>query len=194
MAELAEWFLTTEERGNPATKIPAWCAGNRAEPLIHGATYFDQLVTEVEALGDGDYLFFTDWRGDPDEKLRDQGPTIAELFCKAAERGVVVKGLMWRSHLDKFAYSEEENQHLGEAIERAGGEVLLDQRVRFGGSHHQKLVVIRHRRRTRARRRVRRWHRPVPLPPRRRNSPRRPAGGADVRSSTGRTRRGTTCS
>jgi phosphatidylserine/phosphatidylglycerophosphate/cardiolipin synthase-like enzyme len=67
------------------------------------------------------------------------------LFCSAAGRGVVVKGLVWRSHLDKFAYSEEENQHLGEAIERAGGEVLLDQRVRFGGSHHQKLVVIRHR-------------------------------------------------
>ncbi len=144
VAELAEWFLTTEERGNPATNLPAWCVGNRAQPLIHGATYFDQLATEVEALGDGDYVFFTDWRGDPDEKLRDQGPTVAELFCKAAERGVVVKGLMWRSHLDKFAYSEEENQHLGDAIERAGGEVLLDQRVRFGGSHHQKLVVIRH--------------------------------------------------
>ena len=145
MAELAEWFLTADERGNPASKIPAWCEGNRAEPLIHGATYFDQLVTEVEALGEGDYLFFTDWRGDPDEKMRDDGPTIRELFCKAAERGVVVKGLVWRSHLDKFTYSEEENQHLGEAIERAGGEVLLDQRVRFGGSHHQKLVVIRHR-------------------------------------------------
>ena len=92
----------------------------------------------------GDYVFFTDWRGDPDEKMRDDGPTISELFCAAAERGVVVKGLMWRSHLDKLAYSEEENRHLGEAIERAGGEVLLDQRVRFGGSHHQKLVVIRH--------------------------------------------------
>ena len=51
---------------------------------------------------------------------------------------------MWRSHLDKFSYSEEENQHLGDAIEAAGGEVLLDQRVRFGGSHHQKLVVLRH--------------------------------------------------
>lgn len=145
VAELAEWFLTSEERGNPATELPNWCVGNRAEPLIHGATYFDQLATEVEALGEGDYVLFTDWRGDPDEQLRDGGPTIAELFCKAAERGVVVKGLMWRSHLDKFAYSEEENQHLGDAIERAGGEVLLDQRVRFGGSHHQKLVVIRHR-------------------------------------------------
>jgi phosphatidylserine/phosphatidylglycerophosphate/cardiolipin synthase-like enzyme len=114
------------------------------EPLVHGATYFDRLATEVEALRSGDHLFFTDWRGDPDEKLRDGGPTIAESFSAAAKRGVVVKGLLWRSHLDRFQYSEEENQHLGEAIERAGGEVLLDQRVRFGGSHHQKLVVLRH--------------------------------------------------
>ena len=53
MTELADWFLTAEERGNPATTIPAWCAGSRAEPLIHGATYFDRLVTEVEALSDG---------------------------------------------------------------------------------------------------------------------------------------------
>jgi phosphatidylserine/phosphatidylglycerophosphate/cardiolipin synthase-like enzyme len=144
MADLSEWFLTTAERGNPASRLPAWCEGNRVEPLVHGSSYFYQLATEVEALTCGDHLFFTDWRGDPDQKLRDGGPTIAELFSGAAERGVVVKGLVWRSHLDKFAYSEEENQHLGEAIEAAGGEVLLDQRVRLGGSHHQKLVVIRH--------------------------------------------------
>jgi phosphatidylserine/phosphatidylglycerophosphate/cardiolipin synthase-like enzyme len=140
----ADWFLTTEQRGNPHTSLPDWCTGNEVEALIHGAVYFDRLVEEVEALGRGDHLFFTDWRGDPDEQLRDGGPTIAELFSRAAERGVVVKGLVWRSHLDKFAYSEEENRHLGEAIERAGGEVLLDQRVRIGGSHHQKLVVLRH--------------------------------------------------
>ncbi|MGV0791010.1 phospholipase D family protein [Mycolicibacterium sp. XJ1819] len=144
MSDLAEWFLTDAERGNADSRLPAWCEGNRAEPLIHGATYFDHLVTEVEALHAGDHLFFTDWRGDPDQKMRDDGPTVRELFCRAAERGVVVKGLVWRSHLDRFQYSEEENQHLGEAIERAGGEVLLDQRVRIGGSHHQKMVVIRH--------------------------------------------------
>ncbi len=112
-------------------------------------------------------------------RLRDAGPTIAELFCRAAQRGVIVKGLMWRSHLDKFAYSEEENRHLGDAIEAAGGEVLLDQRVRFGGSHHQKLVVLRHPGRSRTGRRIRRRHRPVPFPARRRVAPRRPAGGAD---------------
>jgi hypothetical protein len=26
------------------------------------------------SFGAGDYLFFTDWRGDPDEKMRDDGP------------------------------------------------------------------------------------------------------------------------
>lgn len=143
MGDRSEWFLTTEERGNPASTLPTHCEGNLVEPLVHGATYFDALATEVESLGPGDHVFFTDWRGDPDELMRDGGPTVRELFSAAAERGVVVKGLVWRSHLDKFAYSEEENQHLGEAIERAGGEVLLDQRVRIGGSHHQKLVVIR---------------------------------------------------
>ena len=140
---LTDWFLTSEERGNPDTSIPTWTAGNTAEPLVHGKTYFDRLVTEVESLGAGDILFFTDWRGDPDQRLRDDGPTIAELFAAAAKRGVIVKGLLWRSHLDKFAYSEEENRSLADDVAAAGGEVLLDQRVRRGGSHHQKLVVIR---------------------------------------------------
>ncbi|GIJ47750.1 phospholipase D [Virgisporangium aliadipatigenens] len=142
--DLTEWFLAADERDNPDTALPLWTTGNRATPLVHGATYFDRLVEEVEALEEGDHLFFTDWRGDPDERLRDEGPTVAELFGAAARRGVVVKGLMWRSHLDRFQYSEEENRHLGEEVAQAGGEVLLDQRVRRGGSHHQKLVVLRH--------------------------------------------------
>jgi phosphatidylserine/phosphatidylglycerophosphate/cardiolipin synthase-like enzyme len=144
VSKLTDWFLTDAERCNPSTRLPAWCEGNLVEPLVHGATYFDRLATEVEALRSGDHLFFTDWRGDPDQNMREGGPTIREAFSSAARRGVIVKGLVWRSHLDKFQYSEEENQHLGEAIEQAGGEVLLDQRVRFGGSHHQKLVVLRH--------------------------------------------------
>jgi phosphatidylserine/phosphatidylglycerophosphate/cardiolipin synthase-like enzyme len=141
---LEDWFLTAPERGNPASDLPVWSDGNQAEPLIHGADYFDCLATEVDALRAGDHLFFTDWRGDPDQRTRPDGPTVAELFSAAARRGVVVKGLMWRSHLDKLQYSEEENRHLGEAVEAAGGEVLLDQRVRRGGSHHQKLVILRH--------------------------------------------------
>ena len=43
----AQWFLTAEERGNPASQITASSAGNRVQPLVHGATYFDALVDEV---------------------------------------------------------------------------------------------------------------------------------------------------
>ncbi len=144
MSVLAEWFLTSGERGNPDWDLPAWSEGNEAEALIHGAAYFDRLVTEVEQLGPGDHLFFADWRGDADQRLREDGPTVAELFRAAAERGVLVKGLMWRSYPNRLQFNEEQNRHLAETIERAGGEVLLDQRVLLGGSHHQRLVLLRH--------------------------------------------------
>ena len=144
MTDPSDWLLTASERGNPDSDVPAWGDGNHAEALIDGATYFDRLVTEVEALGPGDHLFFADWRGDADQRLRDDGPTVAELFRAAAERGVVVKGLMWRSHPTSSSSTRSRTAISARAIERAGGEVLLDQRVRIGGSHHQRLVVIRH--------------------------------------------------
>ena len=89
MDDPEQWLLSAEERGNPHTAIPGWTAGNLVEPLFHGSSYFDRLVEEVQSLNAGDHLFFTDWRGDPDELLRDEGPTIAELVAAAAKRGVV---------------------------------------------------------------------------------------------------------
>ncbi|MDM4718362.1 phospholipase D-like domain-containing protein [Micromonospora sp. WMMA1363] len=139
-----EWLLSAAERGNPRSELPVWTSGNLAEPLIHGAAYFDRLAREVEALEPGDHLFFFDWRGDPDERMRPDGPPVCRLFARAARRGAVVKGLIWRSHLDVLTFSEEENRNLSEEVDDAGGQVLLDQRVRRGGSHHQKLVVLRH--------------------------------------------------
>jgi phosphatidylserine/phosphatidylglycerophosphate/cardiolipin synthase-like enzyme len=138
------WFLRADERGNPAYRLPHWCDGNAVVARVHGAAYFARLVDEVRALRRGDHLFFTDWRGDADERLCEDGPTVGELFSDAARRGVVVKGLMWRSHTDALSYSEEENRQLGDEVREAGGEVLLDERVRRAGSHHQKLVVLRH--------------------------------------------------
>jgi phosphatidylserine/phosphatidylglycerophosphate/cardiolipin synthase-like enzyme len=140
----ADWLLTAEERGNPATPLPAWTEGNLVEPLVHGTEYFDRLVDSVEALDEGDHLFFTDWRGDPDERLRPNGPTVAQLFTEAVRRGVCVRGLVWRSHWDGLSFSRRENRALDKEIEHGGGEVILDQRVRRNGSHHQKLVVCRH--------------------------------------------------
>ncbi|MBT2493962.1 phospholipase [Streptomyces sp. ISL-96] len=149
--ELTDWLLTSRERGNPATRLDrrrpdhvAWSYGNHVQPLVDGATYFRELLAAVRSQRAGDLLLFTDWRGDPDERLAGHGTEIGTVLCEAARRGVIVKGLVWRSHLDRLQFSETENRHLGEEIEGAGGECLLDMRVRPGGSHHQKCVVLRH--------------------------------------------------
>ena len=48
----AEWLLTSEERGNPGTPLPAWTEGNLVRPLVHGSAYFDRLVEVVEHVGE----------------------------------------------------------------------------------------------------------------------------------------------
>ena len=149
---LESWFLTSSERGNDFTGLDRrrgdglpWSTGNRVETLVHGAVYFRRLLKDVRALAAGDQLFFTDWRGDPDQRLDgDPDSEVGAVFAAAARRGVMVRGLLWRSHLDRLGFSAKENRHLGEQLNAAGGEVLLDQRVRLGGSHHQKLIVARH--------------------------------------------------
>jgi phosphatidylserine/phosphatidylglycerophosphate/cardiolipin synthase-like enzyme len=148
----ATWFLSAEERGNPDTDLDrrhpdglAWTAGNEVRPLVHGATYFAELLHAVLAMRAGDLLLFTDWRGDPDERLDGPGTEVVDVLADAARRGVDVRGLLWRSHVAGGQLAAAENRSLGEAITQAGGQCLLDMRVRRFGSHHQKLVVLRHR-------------------------------------------------
>jgi phosphatidylserine/phosphatidylglycerophosphate/cardiolipin synthase-like enzyme len=62
----------------------------------------------------------------------------------AARRGVNVFGLLWRSQPKTLQQSEKANAAFARRIDEDGGQVLLDARTRRGGSHHQKLVVVRH--------------------------------------------------
>jgi phosphatidylserine/phosphatidylglycerophosphate/cardiolipin synthase-like enzyme len=55
-----------------------------------------------------------------------------------------VRGLVWRSHSSATGFTSDENLQLGRTLQKRGAEAILDMRVRTGGSHHQKLVVIRH--------------------------------------------------
>jgi phosphatidylserine/phosphatidylglycerophosphate/cardiolipin synthase-like enzyme len=147
--ELGAWFLTAIERGNPGTTIDRrhpepWTYGNVCRPLVHGRAYFARLHDELIALKRGDTVFFTDWRTDPDELLTGPGTGVAAVLRGVVRRGVMVRGLVWRSHPDQARFSEQENLRFADAINAVGGEVFVDERVRRGGSHHQKLFVIRH--------------------------------------------------
>jgi phosphatidylserine/phosphatidylglycerophosphate/cardiolipin synthase-like enzyme len=146
----AAWFLSSEERGNPATGIDrskpagmAWTDGNRADPLVHGVAYFARLHDTIRSLRDGDWVHFTDWRGDWDERLDGPGTEVGKVLRDAAGRGVEVMGLIWRSHPAKLHFSQGENLELARMVNEAGGQLFLDERVRRGGSHHQKLFVVR---------------------------------------------------
>jgi phosphatidylserine/phosphatidylglycerophosphate/cardiolipin synthase-like enzyme len=145
-----DWFLDTGERGNDATEIDrrhddgkAWTDGNDVQVLVDGASYFSRLYETLCSLQAGDWVHFTDWRGDPDERLDGEGTAVARVLADLAARDVHVRGLVWRSHPDQAHFSEQENLHLVETVNEAGGEVLLDERVRRAGSHHQKMFVVR---------------------------------------------------
>ncbi|MFT4286366.1 phospholipase D family protein [Nocardioides sp.] len=144
-----DWFLSAEERGNPDTGLDeggSWSRGNRARPLVHGAAYFAALSERLEETGAGDLVLFTDWQGDADELLTGEpGSELVEVMGRALERGADVRALVWRSHSRLLGYSTESHHRLGELLQERGADICLDMKVRPGGAHHQKFVVIRHR-------------------------------------------------
>ena len=140
----ADWFLTAQERENVHTAIDAgragigWTVGNSCRTIVHGRPYFAELHERISALGPGDRVYFTDWRGDPDEQLTDDPQqTLTTALSAAARRGADVRGLLWRSHWRHFGYQSDAARQLGVDIAEAGGECLRDMRVRTGGAHHQ---------------------------------------------------------
>ncbi len=144
------WFLDAAERGNDATSIDrrrgdgrAWTTGNHVELLVHGGPYFKALHTALCATQRGDWVSFADWRGDPDERLVDD-LGFADVLEDLVHRGVQVRGLVWRSHSKLTGFHMEHHVELARQINDDGGKILLDQRVRPAGAHHQKLVLVRH--------------------------------------------------
>ena len=148
---LADWYLSHAERENPHTVLDtirdgrtAWTTGNEVRPIVHGAPYFAELAERIGRTGPGDRIYFVDWRGDADQRLNDAGDTLVDVLTEALGRGADVRGLLWRSHWRKVGMHAEQAFQLGKAIEEAGGQCLRDMRVRTGGAHHQKFVILRH--------------------------------------------------
>ncbi|WNV75225.1 phospholipase D family protein [Geodermatophilus sp. DSM 44513] len=136
------WLLSLAERGNDAFGMSAWSEGNVVQALVHGRSYLPALAQAVAQAGSGDVVLLAGWRADPDQLLDDAGPSVAAMLIAAAHRGVLVRGLLWHSHLAALGYSLEAHRELARAVNDAGGQILLDQRVRALGSHHQKFVVV----------------------------------------------------
>ncbi|HEY6576304.1 MAG TPA: phospholipase, partial [Mycobacterium sp.] len=141
---IVSWFLTQGDRANLATDLRVFTTGNLVLPLVDGRRYFARLCAELRAAEAGDQVYFLDFRGDLDERLDGPGSEVGEVLGLAARRKVLVFGLLWRSHPKLLKQSEKANAEFVRQIDDDGGQVLLDARTRRAGSHHQKLVVVRH--------------------------------------------------
>jgi phosphatidylserine/phosphatidylglycerophosphate/cardiolipin synthase-like enzyme len=145
----ADWLLTVAERGNPATAIDAehgtglaWTGGNRVTVHVDGAAYFERLYELLSGLGADDWVYLTDWRIDATRQLTGPGSELGPLLAALAHRGVAIRGLLWRSHPALIRFNQDANRVLSTLVNRAGGQLVADQRVRRFGSHHQKLLVV----------------------------------------------------
>jgi phosphatidylserine/phosphatidylglycerophosphate/cardiolipin synthase-like enzyme len=143
------WLLTANERGNRATAIDlergdglAWTGGNRVTVHVDGAAYFARLHELLSGLGAGDWVYLTDWRIDATRKLTGPGSELGPMLAALARRGVAIRGLLWRSHPALVRFNQDANRVLSTLVNRAGGQLVADQRVRRFGSHHQKLLVV----------------------------------------------------
>lgn len=154
--EATRWLLTATERDNPDTRLDdahpgeqAWSTGNLVTPLVDGVAYFAELHRVLEATTEGDIIMFAGWRIDGDQRLTDDPSSdILSVLDRAENRRVQVCALVWRSHTEQIDFSAEDNRAVAEELADEDDEhahVLLDMRVRRGGAHHQKFVVVRHR-------------------------------------------------
>lgn len=154
--DVTRWLLSASERDNPHTRLDdahpgeqAWSTGNLVRPLVDGASYFAELYDVLEATTEGDLVMFAGWRTDGDEQLTDDPSSrLLAVLDRAENRNVHVRILVWRSHTEQIDFSAEKNREVAEELadeDDEHAEVLLDMRVRRGGSHHQKFVVVRHR-------------------------------------------------
>jgi hypothetical protein len=154
------WFLSSQERGNPHAELyagvaggAAWASGNRVTPLVDGAAYFTRLCAELRTAGPGDWVLFADWRGDPDEQLDGPGSAVMVELARAESAGAQVLGLVWRSHLDRFRFSEPADDQADHAAVQGvdvRGDLVSDDR-KLGQCRMQALpsddAVDKHRRR-----------------------------------------------
>ena len=182
-----DWLLTKSERANALTRVDdlhpgnvAWSEGNLVRPLVHGATYFAELLRATRWRPRRPGALHRLARRPRRAAGREPGTEVVRRAVPTRPRAACdVKGLVWRSHLDQLSLQRAGEPPPGRG-DRGGRRRVP---ARHAGAP-RRLAPPEVRRAAapgtaRARRRVRRRHRPVPQPPRRRRAPRRPADAAD---------------
>ncbi len=136
----AEWLLNYD---------PAVHDGHRVTPLIDGASYFAELILELNALGPDDFFYSAGWAVDADVWL-DGNVTFRTCLDTAAANHAKVRFLLYKGMLDdnfdNWYYGEQPlPSHLTfvNTMDLIGHEAIIDLRhPQPEGSHHSKYVIV----------------------------------------------------
>jgi phosphatidylserine/phosphatidylglycerophosphate/cardiolipin synthase-like enzyme len=122
--------------------------GNRITPLIDGADYFAELITELYSLGPDDFFYCAGWAIDADVWL-DSVFTFRNALDAAAANQAKLRFLLYKGmadeDFDNWAYPDRAPTHLPfvNAMDLIGHEAIVDLRHPLPeGSHHSKYVVV----------------------------------------------------
>jgi phosphatidylserine/phosphatidylglycerophosphate/cardiolipin synthase-like enzyme len=120
------------------------------EPIIDGLKYFDQLNTEINALGNGDAWYVTGWWFDAGFKFR-RGERLGDLLEDRAAAGVDVRVIIWANRqvvtigLEPYYGLMRNNILAAETLRSQAtldGRVLIDWSGNAASSHHMKVNVF----------------------------------------------------
>ena len=121
-------------------------AGNRVEVLVDGADVLPSSLRGAVLAAPDDWVHFTDWEGDPDERLDGPGTEWRTCWrtCARKRRARARSALAFAPRAGRTSPSSRTSRSR-RASTRPVARSSSTSAVRRGGSHHQKLVVIRRR-------------------------------------------------
>ena len=192
-SDLTDWLLTKDERGNPATRLDdghpgdqAWSEGNLVRPLIHGATLLRRAARAASRRPAR-----ATWSSSPTGRATPTSgspasPAARWPRCSAAPTSAASTSGGWcgaRTRSFRLHRRGEPQARRGAPATRRRGAARHAGAARWLAPPEVRGDPAP--RRPDPRHRLRRRHRPVPLPPRRRRPPRRPAGADELATEYG---------
>ncbi len=137
-AEVQSWFDSTllDGAGNPLPVRP----NCYVEELIDGPNTFQAMARRLGSVsGQGSYIYLLNWWIDDTLPLvgGDTNSTLLALLQKASDHQVQIRGMFWK----QFAKSQNRKE-VQDINNLENGSAILDNRTRWWGSHHQKILII----------------------------------------------------
>ena len=153
-----------EVNGRGVSDHPLWMPDprrdNQVQFLLDGSETYDAMAKAMEtAVHPGHFVYLAGWDTFDDFNLKfddsgderrhrrgKKGTTLRELLQGASERGAMIRALFWFGYWAERKFGIDnypENKRAANAINvLRNGHAIMDGRIQFMGSHHQKLLLV----------------------------------------------------